>query len=162
MATLYEIDQSILSCIDMETGEVIDLERLEALQIEREAKIESVALWYKNLMSDTEAYKAEKQVFAEREAAARSKAESLKKWLGYALSGQNMSTSKVNISFRKSEAVEIKDEEKFIEWAQRSNRNDLLAYKPPTVNKTAVKAELKGGENLAGAEIVTRQNIQIK
>ena len=66
MATLYEIDAGILSCIDVETGEVLDPEKLEALQMEREEKIESVALWYKNLCSDAEAYKAEKQAFASR------------------------------------------------------------------------------------------------
>ena len=28
MATLYEIDEEILNCVDMETGEIIDVERL--------------------------------------------------------------------------------------------------------------------------------------
>lgn len=35
MATLYEIDAAILSCVDLETGEVIDYERLQELQLER-------------------------------------------------------------------------------------------------------------------------------
>ena len=38
MATLYDIDQAILACIDLETGELIDPERLEALQMERSQK----------------------------------------------------------------------------------------------------------------------------
>ena len=33
---LYEIDNAILECIDMETGEVIDAEKLDALNMERE------------------------------------------------------------------------------------------------------------------------------
>ena len=64
MANLYEINQAITECIDNETGEIIDVEKLEELQLEREAKIENVALWYKNLLSDAEAYKAEKNAFA--------------------------------------------------------------------------------------------------
>ena len=67
MASLYEIDAQILSCIDLETGEVVDIEKLEALQIERAQKIENIALWYKNLLSDAEQYKIEKNNFAEKE-----------------------------------------------------------------------------------------------
>jgi hypothetical protein len=162
MATLYEIDAAILSCIDFETGEILDPEQLEALEMQRDEKIESVALWYKNLLSDAEAYKAEKEAFAEREKAAKNKAESLKKWLTDALGGEKMSTSKVAISFRKSEAVEIGNEDAFIAWAQKSNRDDLLTYQTPKVNKTAVKSALTSGEKIDGANLVKKQNIQIK
>lgn len=162
MATLYEIDREILDCIDLETGEILDFEKLESLQMQREEKIESVALWYKNLCSDAEAFKAEKNAFAEREAAAKNKAESLKNWLSYALNGEKLSTSKVAISFRKSVVVEIEDEEKFIESALRTGRDDLLTFKTPTVNKTATKKAISAGEEFFGASLVTKQNIQIK
>jgi hypothetical protein len=33
---LYEIDNAIMDCVDMETGEIIDVERLSALQMERD------------------------------------------------------------------------------------------------------------------------------
>lgn len=164
MATLYEIDQEILDCIDAETGEIIDFERLSELQIAREEKIEKVALWYKNLVSDAAAYKAEKEVFAERERQAKAKAESLKNWLTEALDGNKMSTSKVAISFRKSEAVEIDDETEFIEWAEHY-RDDLLTYKAPTPNKTAIKCAIKGEDSvdsLGGAHLIEKNNIQIK
>ena len=46
--TLYEIDNAILECIDLETGEIIDTDKLDALQLERETKIENVALWIKD------------------------------------------------------------------------------------------------------------------
>ena len=67
MATLFEIDQAILATIDFETGEILDTDALEALQMEREAKLENIALWVKNLMSDAAAYKAEKEAFEKRE-----------------------------------------------------------------------------------------------
>lgn len=161
MASLYEIEQSILDCIDMETGEIIDAEKLNELMIEREVKIENVALWVKNLLSDADAFKAEKDAFAEREKAARNKAENLKQWLSMALDGQKFSTSKVQIGFRKSEAVEIEDEEKFIDWAQKHDRDDLLTYKAPTVDKTAIKRALKLSAELEGVHIVQKNNIQI-
>lgn len=162
MASLYEIDAAILSCIDTETGEVLDFEKLEALHLEREQKIESVALWYKNLCSDAEAYKAEKQVFADREAAAKKKADSLKKWLDAALAGEKLTTAKVAISFSKSKAVEIEDEAAFVAYAQRAGLDDLLTYKEPTISKTAVKAAIESGREVMGAEIVERRNIKIK
>ena len=77
MASLYEIDKSILGCIDQETGEMIDPDRLEALFMERNQKIENVALWIKNLQSDALAFKAEKEAFAARQKAAEAKVESL-------------------------------------------------------------------------------------
>ena len=47
MATLYEIDAAISGCIDAESGEIIDTERLDNLLIERSKKLEGVALWIK-------------------------------------------------------------------------------------------------------------------
>ena len=70
MASLYEIDNAIMECIDPETGEIIDAERLTALQMERDKKIEGVACWVKNLDADAAAYKAEKDAFAARQAKA--------------------------------------------------------------------------------------------
>lgn len=46
---LYEIEQAIMDCIDEETGEIIDLERLNQLMMDKQKKIEGVALWVKNL-----------------------------------------------------------------------------------------------------------------
>ena len=162
MASLYEIEQSILDCIDTETGEIIDAEKLNELVMQREVKIENVALWVKNLLSDADALEAEKDAFAEREKAAKNKALKLKQWLSTALNGQKFSTSKVQISFRTSEAVEIADEKKFVDWAWDNNRDDLLSYDDPTPNKTAIKQFLKSGGNLNGISLTTNQNIQIK
>ena len=40
MANIYEINQAILDCIDPETGEVLDMEALEQLQMDRVQKAE--------------------------------------------------------------------------------------------------------------------------
>lgn len=162
MAKLYEIDQAILECIDAETGEILDFERLSELQMERDAKIENAALWYKNLLSDAEQYKAEKELFAERERIAKNQAEGLKKWLDFALGGEEMKTTKVFITYRKSESVEIEDDEKFVKYAQSEDRDDLLSYKDPTPNKTAIKKALKEGLKIDGVTLVKKQNINIK
>ena len=152
---LYEIDQGILACIDLETGEVIDPERLENLQMERSQKIENVCLWVKNLLSDAEAIKAEKEALAEREAQCRKKAEDLKKWLGKALEGQKFSTARCAVSFRRSETVEIADVALIPQ--------ELLRVKTTVEpNKTAIKALLKDGQAVIGCCLVENQNVQIK
>ena len=73
MANLYEIDEQIMQCIDEDTGEILDMEKLNHLQMQQEQKIESLALWYKNLLSDAAALKAEKETFAAREKGTKSK-----------------------------------------------------------------------------------------
>ena len=78
---LFEIENEIMNCWDQETGEILDSDRLDQLEMERDTKIENIALYIKNLTADAEALKAEKQSFAERQKAAENKVESLKKYL---------------------------------------------------------------------------------
>ena len=65
------------------------------------------------------------------------------------------------ISFRKSDAVSIDDEEKFLEWAAVEH-DEYLTYKKPSINRTAIKKAIESGVEIDGAHIESRQNIQIK
>lgn len=154
MATLYEIDEQILSCIDAETGEIIDADKLTELTMQRDEKIENVALWIKNLTADAAAFKAEKEAFAEREKAAKQKAEGLKIWLAAALEGVKFSTPKVAVSFRKSESVECD-----INEVPKEFLNQKIEYAP---DKKAIKSRLKSGETISGCTLVSKLNIQIR
>lgn len=154
MATLYEIDQAILNCIDMETGEVIDAEKLDMLQIARETKIENVACWIKDLKAEAEALKAEKLAFAERQKVAENKMESLKNWLAYALNGQTFKTVRASVSFRTTDKVEIADIYKLDE--------NFLRYKEPEADKAAIKEAIKAGKVVAGAELIKSTSVIIK
>lgn len=156
---LYEIDNAILDCIDMETGEVIDIEKLNELQMERDTKIENVACWIKDLKAEAEAIKKEKQALADRQKAAENKAESLKKWLAYALNGEKFKTAKCAVSFRKSESVEVTDAG--IKSLMKEH-DELLTYKAPEPNKTAIKQALKDGLNVQGVQLVHNTSTIIK
>ena len=149
--TIYEIDQAIMECVDLETGEIIDTDKLNELELERETKIEGVACWIKDLKAEAEALKNEKQALAERQRVAENKAESLKKWLAYALQGERFKTSKCAISFRKSEAVEVTDEG--LENLMKEH-DELLTYKAPEPNKTKIKQALKDGLSVEGVQLV--------
>ena len=157
---LYEIDNAILECIDFETGEIIDIDKLNELQLERETKIENVACWIKDLKAEAEAIKAEKLALAERQKSAENKAESLKKWLAYALQGEKFKTAKCSVSFRNTETVEVTEEG--LENLMRGGNDELLTYKAPEPNKTAIKQAIKAGLNIAGVQLVQNVSTIIK
>ena len=154
MATLYEINESIMALIDEETGEITDIGALNALQIERDTKLENIALWVKNLKADAEMFKAEKQAFEERQKRAEKKAESLKNYLASALEGQKFKTARVECSYRSSESVNVTDITVI--------PTEYLKFAEPTADKVAIKAAIKSGKEIAGAEIVSKQNLLIK
>lgn len=151
---LYEINQAIMDCIDMETGEIINEELLNSLQMERDAKIENVALWIKELKAEAEALKAEKLAFAERQKVAENKMESLKKWLVYALNGEKFKSVRASVTFRTSDKVEIADIDKL--------DKAYLRYKEPEADKDAIKKAIKEGQEVAGATLVPSTSVIIK
>lgn len=151
--TLYEIDTKISECIDGETGEVIDVERLSGLAMERHAKLEGVALWIKNLEATAKAIRAERDALDHRMKSAENRAESLREWLSRALDGGKMETPKVRISFRKSVMVEV-DDRLPKKWCSKK-----IVYTP---DKVAIRTAIQNGKKITGAKIVERQNIQIK
>lgn len=161
---LFDIDEKLAACVkldesrvvDTESGEIIDLEAIAALEMERDKKIENLGCWYKNLLADAEALKAQKNAFAEREKAAKAKAESLRGFLGRYLNGKKFETAKVAMSFRKSEAVE------FDAKCIGDVPEEFLKFKDPELDKVAVKKAIKAGETVPGCELVARQNLQIK
>lgn len=155
MASLYEIDFEIMNCIDFETGEVVDVEKLTELQMEREHKIESVALWVKNLRAEAAAYKAEKDAFAKREKRAKNKVESLEKWLTNALNGEKLTTNRVAVSFRKSKRVEVLDDSKIPE----NYMTETVTIAP---DKKGIREAIEYGLKVPGCELVERNNIQIE
>lgn len=154
----HEIEACIFAATDAETGEVIgeyiDTAKLESLQIARDEKLENAALWYKNLIADADAFKAEKRAFEAREKQARVKAESLKKYLDMALQGAKFSTARCDVTYRRSEAVEVED--------GADLPNEFLKFKDPEPDKIAIKKAIKNGEVLDGCRIIEKQNISIR
>ena len=162
MPSLYSIDQAIMECVDFETGEVFDPEHLDALQMERTAKLENVACWVKNLMADAKAIREEEKALASRRQRIEKRIGSLEKWLTNALQGQKLSTAKADVSFRRSEGLDIIDNDSFCLWAMGNERDDLLKFTAPTIDAAAVKKAIKDGADIPYARIEERLNINIK
>lgn len=162
MANLYEINSAILNCVEvepdttvnMETGEVIDLEKLSLLKMERSEKIRNIALWIKNLKADAKALKEEKEAFYKRQKAAENKAAQLESYLANVLDGEKVKEKEFSISWRKSKAVNILDEKKI--------PSDYLIQQAPKIDKAGIRAALKDGGEVPGAELKESVNIQIK
>ena len=154
--TLYELDARIRDFdfeVDEETGEILNAAELDDLEMERDTKIENIALWIKNLAADIEAYKREKESFYQKEKVAKNKLDSLKGYLTGYLHGDKFKSDRVNISYRKSESVEI---------ANGFNDERFMIEQEPKIDKVAIKKALKDGEEIPGVMLIEKQNIQIK
>lgn len=159
---LYDIDQAIEAAfedaIDMETGEIVNEEAykaLDSLQMEFDKKAEGVLLWIKNLSAEAESLKKEKQAFESRQKAAEKKAESLVRYIAGVLNGKKFKTDRVEVRWRKSESVEYCGDVSKLP-------KECIREKEPEINKTELKKLLKEGKAIDGAQLVTKQNIQIK
>lgn len=160
--TLYEIDQAILDCLDAETGEILDFEQLEQLQVERDQKIEGVALYIKNLQAEAAAIKVEEDALKERRKAKEAKVAQLKEYLVNALEGQKFETASVCLSFRKSTYVDVSDAQELLMWLEMNGMESCIKYKAPEVSTSEVGKLLKAGKEIPGAVLAERSNLQMK
>lgn len=156
MAKLYELTAALDGFelqVDEETGEITNFDELDALQMERDEKVENVALYIKNLLSDAEAYKREKESFLKKQQEAQRKADSLKEYLAFNLKGEKFKTDRVQISYRKSESVNITD---MAELPVEFKVMDV------TADKRSIKQAIKEGQTIPGAELVEKEGITIR
>ena len=165
MRALYDIDQEILDCVDQETGEILDTERLDALQMEREAKLEGVALWVKDLKAEAEAVKAEADKLSARKKALDNKIDSIKAWLLYALNGEKLKTPRCNVYQTHSQKLTIVGDEKdLIAWLERNAKDprDYIRYKEPELRKDEIKKALKDGKEIEYAKLEETESVVIR
>ncbi len=156
--TLYEINEKIRvfleNNIDTETGEILNLDTLGDLELERSVKLENYALAVKNIRADIEAIKAEEDALKARRERLSNTKNRLEAVLKQELDGEKFTTARVQITHRKTNSVEVLDitalPEKF------------LRYKPAEADKTAIKAAINAGENVDGARIVSGLSMVIK
>lgn len=163
MRALYDIDQDILDCVDMETGEIIDLEKLNALQMERERKLEGVVLWIKDMKAEATAVKEEADKLTARKRALDNRMEKLKEWLVIALNGEKLKTPRCNVYQTHTQKVSIADEPKLISFLQTLKDPDrFLRFKDPELRKDEIKKALKDGLFIPGAELEDTESVVIK
>ena len=149
----------------MEEQESKLLEALTELKGDFDTKAESVSLYIKELEAGAKALGESIKNLQSRKKAMENKVEHLKAYLTNSMDTVNetkIETDKVRISLRNNApSVVVYDEKAFINQ-YKGNRDDLLKYSEPTINKTAVKDALKSGEDIAGATLEVKRTVTIK
>ena len=152
---LYEIEQAILECIDDDTGEVLDVDRLNQLAMDRHVKIDNIISLYKHFVAEAMAIDNEMKSLVERQKRKLNKSESLKLWLTDILNGAKFESSRNFVSWRRSDEVYIINEDK-IPDEYKTEKIEV------TINKSDIKKAIKDGATIDGAELIYKNNIQIK
>ena len=182
MSSLYQINEQvdsimakIQSAFDESTGEIIDEElytesqkQLDNLEIAQNDKIENIACYIKNLHSDVFALENEIKTLSQRKKVKENQLKRIKEYLAnfLKLKGiKKIETPKAVVSFRKSEVLEIEDEELIIDWCRYRG----FLKEKPEIDKAKVKKYIKelidnDEKDLCPTEIriVEKQNLQIK
>ena len=156
MRPMYEIDddiQAILDNADPETGE-INLDVLEALQKEKEEKIEGVLLGYKNAKAEADMLKKIEADYTARRKAAETRAEGLKNYIMAQLDGNPFKTVKVSAYFTTRKVPEYTDE--------KSIPKKWWNVPEPVLMKKEIGEALKAGQKIPGVQLVEKQSMTIK
>ena len=179
MSSLWEIDARLQALEDYgvdEDGCIIETEEefnkaFDAIQMDLQTKIENTILFAKSLDAEAEAIKAEEKKLAERRKAKENLSERLKKRINDYVTWQftdeegnvdlnglrkwKFDTSKVYISYRKSDAVEFTD-------ATKIPKEFIKVETKETPMKAEIKKAIKEGKEVAGCVLVEKANMQIK
>ena len=160
---LYEIDQALLDLTDPETGEILDISAFQALQMERERKLEGMGCWIKDMDAEIDALKREEDALRMRRQKTMNRRRQVWTYLQQMLNGEKLKTARVAISYKRTPpTVKINDEATLIEWARSRVRTDLLRFSEPELDKAGIKAAIEKGEEIPGAEIVQETRMIIR
>lgn len=157
IATLYRAAENEEG-IDPETGMVFDVAKLDALEMERNRKIENTLLYAAQLQADADEINDYARRLKERAKAKENTIYSLKQWISYNIqkSGEHrFETNRIRatLSIRKANKTVITDADAI----------------PPKYLKTkieldtsAIKAAIKAGEVVPGAMLEDSVSLTIK
>lgn len=158
LAQDYRAAAAKLADLDLPADVVADT--LESLSGELELKAQNVAHMVRAFEADAAAMKQWAKDATERARAIEARAESLRDYIASNMLACGMTKIEgpgVALSFRKSTAVVI-DEPGLIPV-------DFMRQKPPPPaepDKAAIGAAIKAGQEVPGAHVETRENLQIK
>lgn len=130
-------------------------EALSRIEDERDTKALNIACLIKNFRAEAEALKAEKMRLQRRQQAAEKTVERLRLYLEQFIpAGTKLKDARATIGWRKSEAVHC--------WSDPGLLPQQFQRVKVEADLTAIKAALKAGDEVPGAELQTKNNIQIR
>lgn len=156
--TIFQIEAAMYELIDMETGEITDIEKLESLEQDLEQKKKNYIRFYKNLDAECKALRDMEKEFADRRHKKEKTMESLLRLLDYHQQGSKWECTEGVIKYTKSTSTEEVDEQAFLEWDGKWSFGDT-EFK---ADKKAIKDAIKEGIEIPGWTLTEKQNISIK
>ena len=151
---IFNEEDLMSMCIDVDTGE-FDEAMFEGLKIERDKKIENIALWVLEDEAMAKSIKEQENKLKERREILEQRVEKRKEFLRYIAEGKKLKTDRVTVSYRKSDAVKIVNEEII--------PPEFKAVKTSySVCKDEIKKALKAGQAVNGAELESRISTIVK
>ena len=165
--SLYEIDTNIKAILDSmydtvdENGEVkeVDLTALKQLQAERKVKLENIALYIKNIEAEAKAIKEEEKALKTRRERLEKKSERLQDLMIMSMKeakDPEISTARFTARLKDNIVTNVLDESLI--------PDEYFTVHPATrtPNLNAIKAAIKAGTEVAGAENTIHTTINIK
>ena len=165
---INSFDARLAALVDPETGEVTGdieaeydalVEEIERLQMDKEQKRENLCCAVLGIRAEAQAIRNQERILFERRKSLEKKADRLEDIVRNDLNGQKWSSPRVMVTWRNTTSTEIGPE--FLPWAQR-NADQLLRYKEPEPDKTAIARLLKSGAEVPGCHLELRQKMTIK
>lgn len=166
--SLFEIDKRLESVfiipetgegIDEETGEILDKEYIDSLEMAFDEKVKNILLWIKQLDSEVEMAKKQEAMVKAWKKSKENRRDSLKKYVAGVLNGRKWEADDMSCKagWRITKDSVTVDDVKAI---------PIEYFKTPqyesNLNKTAIKEALKAGTVIAGVHLEDKNNIQIK
>lgn len=159
---MFDIDQMYRDALDAARARIGDDgvipddwdDFLTAIEGERDTKACNIAVIIIERNAESDALKEQAKRLLTRARVIDNETDRIKNWLSRFIKvGEKVKNSIVSISWRKSSSVVVDDETKLPESAFRVIRE---------VSKTAVKEMIERGEEISGAHIEIKQNIQVR
>ena len=151
---IFNEEDLMSMCIDADTGE-FDEAMFEGLKIERDKKIENIALWVLEDEAMAKSIKEQENKLKERREILLQRVEKRKEFLRYIAEGKKLKTDRVTVSYRKSDAVKIVHAEIMPPVLKAAK----ASY---SVCKDEIKKALKAGQAVNGAELESRISTIVK
>lgn len=154
MAKLFDINSEIENLIDYETGEITDPEAFDKLQLERNTKLENIALLYKNSMSDAKQYEEQEKYFTAKKKACLKTADWARETLARELNGEKLEDKQKRFTTYYHPSTSAKTNMEILpdKWKK-------IDIKPMTQQ---IREALLAGEKIEGAWLEENQSLVIR
>lgn len=161
---LYEINAELERFefeIDEETGEVLNADALDNLQMKFNEKVDNIACYIKNLDALAAARKQEAKNLMELAGQTEKKRDRLKAYLQSILNGNKFESERCKISYRSSTQTVV-DKEAFTKWAEENAPDLLEVVTTVKYNLSDIKKAIESGVAVEGARLTKNVNMSIK